>query len=71
MREAGQGAGKREVKRRHKITLAQYAELEEKFKREQTRVKQLQKENTELKTELEKAEKRIKRLERATKPVAA
>jgi len=44
--------------------------LEEKFKREQTRVKQLQKENAELKTELQQAEKRIRQLERA-KQVAA
>jgi len=63
MREAGQGP-QREVKRRHKITLEQYAQLEEKFKRELARVKQLQRENTELKTELEKAQKRLKRLER-------
>lgn len=69
MRDAGQEP-QREVKRRHKITLAQYAELEEKFKREQTRAKQLVKENTELKAELEKAARRIKRLERAN-PVAA
>ena len=69
MREAGKEP-QREVKRRHKITLQQYAELEEKFKREQTRVKQLQKENTELKAELEKAEKRLRRLERG-RPVAA
>jgi hypothetical protein len=63
MREAGQEP-QRDVKRRHKITLKQFAELEEKFKREQTRVKQLQKENAELKEELEKAQKRLKRLER-------
>jgi hypothetical protein len=59
-----------EVERRHKITLAQDAELEEKFKREQTRAKQLVKENAELKAELEKAARRIKRLERSY-PVAA
>ena len=69
MREAGHEP-QREVKRHHKITLAQYAQLEEKFKREQIRVKQLQKENTELKAELQKAEKRLRRLERA-KPIAA
>jgi hypothetical protein len=63
MREAGQEP-QREVKRRHKITLEQYAEIEEKFKREQTRVKQLQKENAELRDELDKAQKRLKRLER-------
>ena len=69
MREAGQEP-QREVKPRHKITLEQYAQLEEKFKREQARVKQLQKENNELKTELQKAQKQLKRLERAS-PVAA
>ena len=69
MREAGQEP-QREVKPRHKITLEQYAQLEEKFKREQARVKQLQKENNELKTELDEAEKRIRRLERG-RPVAA
>ncbi len=69
MRDAGKEP-QREIKRRHKITLAQYAELEEKFKREQTRAKQLVKENAELKAELEKAERRIKRLERSN-PVAA
>ena len=63
MRESGEGP-QREVKRRHKITLEQYAELEEKFKREQARVKQLQRQNNELKEELEKAQKRLKRLER-------
>jgi len=64
MREAGQEP-KRDVQRRHKITLAQYAELEEKFERERTRCKQLQRENAELKEELHKAEKRVKQLERA------
>jgi hypothetical protein len=60
----------REIKRRHKITLEQYAQLEEKFKREQTRAQQLLKENNELKAEIEKAERRIRKLERAN-PVAA
>ncbi len=69
MRDAGQEP-QREIKRRHKTTLEQYAQLEEKFKREQTRAKQLLKENNELKAELEKAERRIKRVER-TNPVAA
>ena len=63
MRESGEGP-QREVKRRHKITLKQYAQLEERYKREQARVKQLRMENTELKTELDKAQKRLRRLER-------
>ena len=69
MRDAGHEP-QREVKRRHKITLKQYAELEGKLKREQTRLKQLQKENSELKADLEKAQKRLRRLERG-RPVAA
>ena len=63
MREAGQEP-QREIKKRHKISLEQYAQLEEKFKREQARVKQLQRENHELKTELEKTQKQLKRLGR-------
>ena len=57
-------AQEREVRPRHKISLAQYAALEEKFRREQARSKQLQQKVDELEAELKEARTRLKRLDR-------
>ena len=65
--EAG-GEPEREVQRRHKITLEQYAELEEKWKKELARNRQLQKENVQLKSELDQVQTRLRRLEKAKVP---
>ena len=66
------GQPEREVQRRHKITLQQYAELEEKLKREASRVRQLQKENAQLKSELDQTKAQLRELKKeAREPVAA
>jgi len=65
--EAG-GEPEREVQRRHKITLEQYAEMEEKWKKELARNRQLQKENAQLKSELDQVQTRLRRLEKAKVP---
>jgi len=66
------GQPERDVQRRHKITLQQYAELEEKLKREAARVRQLQKENAQLKSELDQTKAQLRELKKeAREPVAA
>ena len=60
----------REVRPRHKISLAQYAALEEKYHREQTRCKQLQQKVDELETELKEAQTRLRKLERPARGAA-
>jgi len=57
-------AQEREVRPRHKISLAQYAALEEKYHREQARCKQLQQKVDELETELKDARSRLRRQDR-------
>ena len=65
--EAG-SAPEREIQRRHKISLQQYAELEEKYKKELARNRQLQKQNAQLKSELDQVQTRLRRLERTKVP---
>ncbi len=55
----------REVQRRHKITLEQYAELEAKWKKELARVQQLRKENTQLRSELDQIQTRLRKYEKS------
>lgn len=64
--EAG-GQPEREIRPRHKISLAQFAELEDKFRKEQARVKELQKQNAQLRSELDQAQTRLRRLEKREK----
>lgn len=65
--EAG-GQPEREIQRRHKITLEQYAELEDKWKKELARNRQLQKENAQLRSELDQVQTRLRKLDKAKVP---